>query len=172
MYIKLILISALMLCAMACGKKQAGGQAAALPPMPNLDGELSSTEVENILTLTQATITDIDQLIVDLKALPAEVQQAHSDEYKEMLQVSETIKERLSYSNSDTRNMVGGANAAGSGIDGQSSSPQTSSPKAVAAGATDSSLQADQQASAKALAKRTIEYRQFYDLYRKKLSSW
>jgi hypothetical protein len=137
--------------------------------MPNLDGALSPTDVETIMTLTQATITDIDKLIVDLKAVPADVQQAHSAEYTEMLQVSETIKERLSYTNSDTRNMVGGSNASSTGIDGQSSTPKTA-PSTPAATAT--ALNADQQASAKALAKRTIEYRQFYDLYRKKLSEW
>jgi len=173
MHIKLILISVLLLCTLACGNKQTGGQATvALPPMPNLDGALSPTDVETIMTLTQATITDIDKLIVDLKAVPADVQQAHSAEYSEMLQVSETIKERLSYTNSDTRNMVGGSNASSSGIDGQSSTPKTapSAPSAPAAPAT--ALNADQEASAKALAKRTIEYRQFYDLYRKKLSEW
>jgi hypothetical protein len=171
MYIKLILISALMLCAMACGKKQAGGQAAALPPMPNLEGELSPKDVETIMTLTQATITDIEQLMVDLKAVPADVQQAHSDEYKEMLQVSQTIYERLSYTNSDTRSLVSSVSAPSTGTDGQSASPQaTPTPSAPQVSGT--AMDADQQASARGLAKRTIEYRQFYDLYRKKLSTW
>jgi len=171
MYIKLILISAMMLCAMACGKKQTGGQAAALPPMPNLEGELSPKDVETIMTLTQATITDIEQLIVDLKAVPADVQQAHAVEYKEMLQVSQTIHERLSYTNLDTRNLVGGANTPSTGTDGQSSSPQAT-PTPSAAQVPGTAMDADQQASARGLAKRTIEYRQFYDLYRKKLSTW
>ena len=171
MRIKLIFISSLLLCVMACGKKQTGGQALALPPMPNLDGELSAKDVEDIMTLTQATITDIEQLIVDLKAVPADKQQAHSAEYKEMLQVSQTIHERLSYTNSDTRNLIGGANASSTGTDRQSSSPQTT-PKPLAPEGPDTVLDAEQQASARGLAKRTLEYRQFYDLYRKKLSTW
>lgn len=176
---KIVLLAlSLFLMGVACGKKQTQGatqtpQAAPLPPMPDLTRDLTEAEIKAVMANADATIKDAEQIIADLKALPDAVKQAHKAEYDEMLGVSETIVYRLTYTRDDAKSLLGvqtGAPPADGGSIGGQNNRSTADPNA--APATQPNYDANQQSSVKAIANRTLEYRQFCDMYRKKLSEW
>ncbi|MDX2135894.1 MAG: hypothetical protein SFV52_13985 [Saprospiraceae bacterium] len=177
---KIVLLAlSLFLMGAACGKKQTQEivtqtpQAAPLPPMPDLTKDLTEADIKAVMANADATIKDAEQIIADLKALPDAVKQAHKAEYDEMLGVSETIVHRLSYTRDDTKSLLGvqtGAPPADGGSIGGQNNKSAGDPNA--APAPQPNYDANQQASVKSIANRTLEYRQFCDMYRKKLSEW